>query len=112
MSAPEHEHSNPARHAAGSPAGGRFAPTRRTESGVDLTLVDPTAPTDADWSPSDADFADIGAPLPHWAPGSSGYGDNDESYTRPEDEYVGSRQAEEEADRMENRWLCSTLLGS
>ena len=110
MSAHQHEHSDQNRHPAGSPAGGRFAPSRRTESGVDLTLVDPSASTDADWTPSETDFAETGQPLPYWAPGSSGF--DDENYTPPDDEYVGTVEAEVMADRMEERWFRGTRAGS
>jgi len=110
MSAHQHEHSDPARHHAGSPTGGRFAPSRRTESGTDLTLVDPTAPSDTDWTPSDSDFADRNLPLPAWAAGS--FGLDEEDHTPLSDEYVGSLEADEMADRMEDRWFRGTLAGS
>jgi len=108
MSAHQHEHSHQTRHHAGSPTGGQFAPSRRTESGVDLTLVDPSAPRDSDWTPSETDFADAARPLPSWAPGSSGFNENE---TPRWEEYIGSREADEMADRAEGRWFRNTLAG-
>lgn len=109
MSAHQHDHGQVGRHPAGSPVGGRFAPTRRTESGADLTLVDSSAPQDGDWTPGETDFADASRPLPYWAPGSSGF--DEENHTPAWDEYVGGVEAEEMADRMEDRWLRGTLAG-
>lgn len=97
------------RRPAGSPVGGQFAPTARPESDIDL------APTDRDWVPCDADFADVGEPLPRYVYGTKVYDSASIDEAEYGDDMFGSDFPAAELDRAasdaEDRWFRGTLAG-
>ncbi|GAA3635281.1 hypothetical protein [Microlunatus ginsengisoli] len=97
----------PSRRPAGSPAGGQFSPAPRPESATDLPL-----PGDADFAPSEADFADAGTPPPRYVYGTAAW-DNasggDAGVYGPDDD---AADPDLMASIGEDRWFRSTRAGN